>query len=123
PRRLCAPDSAPALASARPRPPHAAPDSGAASGEGPSRLVHIGQRRALTGIALVHSGHSLVSGSACARRASSALIGATTRKNTAAAIVTNASRLLMKSPYWNWLWLIVNDSAPKFGLPKISAMM
>ncbi len=46
----------------------------------------------------MHSGHSLVSGSSLARRAISAVIGATTKKNTAAAIVTNVSTLLMKSP-------------------------
>ena len=83
----------------------------------------MGQRRALTGIALVHSGHSFSSGSSFARRASNALMGATTRKNTAAAMVTNAIRLLRKSPYWKWLWLIVNERAPKFDLPKISAMI
>lgn len=60
--------------------------------------MHIGQRRALTGIALVHSGHSVVSGSDCARRVSNASTGATTKKNIAAATVTNANRLLMKSP-------------------------
>src|ERR1039458_3675133 len=83
--------------------------------------VHCGQRRALTGIALVHSGHSLVSGSSCARRAIRWVIGATTKKNTAAAIDTNVIRLLMKSPYRKWLPLIVKERFSKLGLPKIEA--
>jgi hypothetical protein len=60
--------------------------------------VHSGKRRARIGIAIVHSGHPLVSGSSLARRDIRALMGATTRKNTMAAMVTNVNRLLMKSP-------------------------
>ena len=60
--------------------------------------MHAGQRRALTGIAVVHSGQSFVSGSSCVRRAISWLMGVTTKKNTTAAIDTNATTLLMKSP-------------------------
>ena len=75
--------------------------------------VHSGQRFAPSGIALVQSGHSLVSGYSLARRDISALIGATTRKKTTAAIDTNVIRLLTKSPYANVLPLIVNLSARK----------
>ena len=47
----------------------------------------------------------------------------TTKKNTAAAVDTNVIRLLRKSPYGKWLELIVNDRPPKFGWPKIIAMI
>jgi hypothetical protein len=52
----------------------------------------------LSGIALVHSGHSLVSGSSRARRAISVLTGVTTNKYTAAATDTKEIRALRKSP-------------------------
>jgi hypothetical protein len=63
--------------------------------------VQNAHRRAPTGISLRHSGHFVVvssTGGSTLRPAISALTGRTTRKKTAAAIVTNAISLLMKSP-------------------------
>src|ERR1700692_3017729 len=80
--------------------------------------------RAWRGISLRHSLHGLVSDSVSTpvlRRAINALTGRTTKKNTAIAIEINAISALMNSPYANLLWLIVNDSVEKSGLPMIAA--
>ena len=67
----------------------------------------------------MHSGHFLVVGSAGAGalriRATSALIGVTTKKYTAAATSRNEIRAFKNSPYRKVLPLSVNLSAEKSG--------
>src|SRR5262249_49114398 len=67
-----------------------------------SKVVQNAQRRASSGISLRHSGHFLIVGSgAGSRRARwmSAFAGTTTKKKTAAAIVTKVINAFRKSPY------------------------
>ena len=63
--------------------------------------VQKAHRRASAGMSLRHSAHFLIVGSgggSFRERAMSEFTGTTTKKNTAAAIVTNVKSLLMKSP-------------------------
>src|SRR4029077_11637543 len=81
------------------------------------------QRRASIGISLRHSGHFLVVGSAGAgalrMRAIKALMGVTTKKYTAAAISTNDTTAVIKSPSGTAVPLIVKLTAEKSGLPTM----
>src|SRR5271165_386412 len=78
------------------------------------------------GISLRHSGHFLVVGSAGAgalrMRVTSALIGVTTKKYTAAAISRNETTVLMKSPTGNTVLPTVKVIEEKSGLPTRAAM-
>ena len=59
--------------------------------------VHTGHRRALSGTALVHSGHGLV-GPPCCAEPSGRCTAARRRRRSTAAVVTNVKRALRKSP-------------------------
>jgi hypothetical protein len=62
--------------------------------------VSTAQRRAPSGISLMHSGHFWVGSSAVPgfRRASSAFTGLTTRKKITAAMIRNEITALMNAP-------------------------
>ena len=71
-----------------------------------------------------HQGHRRVVGSGVSRWLKCEImrfIGLTTKKNTAAAMVTNAIRALRKSPYRNSDPWIRKLSALKSGRPKMAA--
>src|SRR5512135_1052346 len=87
--------------------------------------VQKAQRRAPIGISLKHSEHFRVVGSAGGSfraLAIRALIGSTTKKYMAPAMIRNDSRALMNSPYRNLLPLIVNVKAEKSGCLTSAAM-
>src|SRR5688572_13949255 len=70
----------------------------------PTSAVQNAQRLAATGMLLRHSGQSRTVGStggSVFRRSIKALIGLTTRKNTAAAMSTKAIRAFRNAPYGN----------------------
>src|SRR5262249_51138658 len=92
----------------------------------PTGVAQKAHRRAAMGIALRHSGHSLVVGSGGASprrmRVMSAFIGRTTKKYTAAAIKRNETIALTKSPSRNLLPLISNWITEKSGFPTSAAI-
>ena len=70
--------------------------------EGDSSLVQFGRRVAFSGMSVKHVGHVLVAGECEAgerlKRSIITFTGLTTRKNTAAPMMTTVSTRLMKSP-------------------------
>src|SRR5690349_2302224 len=91
-----------------------------------SGLVQKAQRLAAMGTSLRHSGHFFVVGSGGGpsprrMRAITAFTGTMTKKYTAAAIITNETNALKKSPILKLLPLIVNTIAEKSGLPTMAA--